>query len=71
MTENGIDRRRLLKLIGAGGVALVGVGAEGGVFSRLAAFASPEDAAAATGHVARRACSRRRRPRGRTSSTRS
>jgi protocatechuate 3,4-dioxygenase beta subunit len=49
MTENGIDRRHLLKLIGAGGAALVGVGAEGGVFSRLAAFASPEDAAAATG----------------------
>ena len=30
MTENRIDWRHLLKLIGAGGVALVGVGAEGG-----------------------------------------
>ena len=50
MTENGIDRRQLLKLIGAGGVALVGAGAvEGGVWSRIAAFAAPEDAAAATG----------------------
>jgi protocatechuate 3,4-dioxygenase beta subunit len=50
MSENGIDRRQLLKLIGAGGVALAGVGAvEGGVWSRLAAFASPQDAAAATG----------------------
>jgi protocatechuate 3,4-dioxygenase beta subunit len=50
MTENGIDRRQLLKLIGAGGVALVGAGAvEGGVWSRIASFAAPEDAAAATG----------------------
>src|SRR4029078_5877098 len=50
MTENGIDRRKLLKLICAGGAALVGAGAvEGGVWSRIAAFAAPEDAAAATG----------------------
>jgi len=50
MTENGINRRQLLKLIGAGGAALVGAGAvEGGVWSRIAAFAAPEDAAAATG----------------------
>jgi protocatechuate 3,4-dioxygenase beta subunit len=50
MTENGIDRRRLLQLIGAGGVALVGAGAGGGaVWSRLSAFASPEDAEAAAG----------------------
>ena len=50
MTENGIDRRQLLKLVGAGGAALVGAGAvEGGVWSRIAAFAAPEDAAAAAG----------------------
>jgi len=49
MTENGIDRRHLLKLLGAGGVALVGAGVAGGGWSRIAAFAAPEDAAAATG----------------------
>src|SRR5262245_30094620 len=49
MSENGIDRRQLLKLIGAGGVALVGAGVAVGGWTRIAAFASPEDAAAATG----------------------
>ena len=49
MTENGIDRRQLLKLAGAGGVALVGAGVAGGGWSRIAAFASPEEAAAASG----------------------
>jgi protocatechuate 3,4-dioxygenase beta subunit len=51
MNENGIDRRQLLRLIGAGGVALVGAGAavEGGMWSRIAAFPAPEDAAAASG----------------------
>ena len=48
MNDNGIDRRHLLKLMGAGGVALVGTGVAGG-WSRIAAFAAPEDAAAATG----------------------
>jgi len=42
-----IDRRRLLKLLGAGGVALVG--AEGGLWQRVAAYAAPGEAAAATG----------------------
>jgi protocatechuate 3,4-dioxygenase beta subunit len=45
----GIDRRQLLKLVGVGGAALVGAGVEGGVWSRLAAFAAPEEAAAASG----------------------
>ena len=50
MTQNGIDRRHLLKLIGVGGAALVGAGAGGGaVWSRLTAFASPEEARAAAG----------------------
>ena len=45
---NEIDRRELLRLLGAGGVALV-AGAETGAWSRIATFAAPEDAAAATG----------------------
>ena len=50
MSENvGIDRRRLLKLLGVSGAALVGAGLEGGVWSQLAAFAAPEDAEAAAG----------------------
>jgi protocatechuate 3,4-dioxygenase beta subunit len=50
MTQNGIDRRNLLKLIGVGGAALIGAGAGGGaVWQRLAAFASPEEAEAAAG----------------------
>jgi protocatechuate 3,4-dioxygenase beta subunit len=50
MNENtGIDRKQLLKLVGAGGAALIGVGVEGGAWSRLTAFAAAEDAEAAAG----------------------
>jgi protocatechuate 3,4-dioxygenase beta subunit len=49
MTRDGIDRKDLLKLIGAGGAVLVGAGAGAGVWSRLTAFAAPEEVAAAAG----------------------
>jgi protocatechuate 3,4-dioxygenase beta subunit len=49
MTGDGIDRKDLLKLIGAGGAVLVGAGAGAGVWSRLTAYAAPEEAEAAAG----------------------
>jgi protocatechuate 3,4-dioxygenase beta subunit len=49
MNEGGIDRRRLLRLAGVGGMTLAGVGAGGRLWTRLDAFAAPEAAQAAAG----------------------
>ena len=70
MTESGIDRRHLLKLIGAGGAALVGVGGVEGGVSRASPRSPRRGRRGRDRHVASCVLSRRR-PRGRTSSTRS
>jgi protocatechuate 3,4-dioxygenase beta subunit len=51
--STNLDRRRLLRLAGAGGVAIVGaaVGIDRGGWTRLAAFAAPADADAAAGQA--------------------